>query len=178
MRGTRFGLGSVGGAPKRHGVTIAASVIFHAAIAATVSWDGCRATVGAERRQMARVASDSDVNAPGSSGVELPQVGDGLTERTIDPTGDPPLAMAGAAIAHPDTGEAGRGGDTSSPLPAMNLAATDERIRLSPDLLNRLDRDQGQRLRGARVRVSWGDRRSTSPRRGPRLGRPRAGRGA
>src|SRR5260370_37499793 len=108
MRGTRFGLGSVGGAPKRHGVTIAASVIFHAAIAATVSWDGCRATVGAEPRQMARAPSASDVNAPGSIGVELPHGGDGLTERTLDPTGDPPLPIARAAIAQPDTGDAGR----------------------------------------------------------------------
>ena len=44
---------------------------------------------------------------------------------------------------------------------ALNLADRDERVRLSPDLLSRLDRDQLQRLRVARVRMSWEDRRTT-----------------
>src|SRR5271165_1413710 len=35
-------------------------------------------------------------------------------------------------------------------------------MRLSPDLLSRLDRDQLQRIRVARVRQSWEDRRSTT----------------
>ena len=149
---------------KRHSLTIAASVIFHAAISATVSWGGYRTTVAAEPREIGKAPSDSDVvNASAFIGLELPEVGEGLAdEQTIDPTGDPPMAMAGAAVAHPDTGAQGRGGDTSAPLPAMNLATADERMRLSPELLNRLDRDQVQRLRVARMRMSWEDRRSTS----------------
>src|SRR5260370_1739447 len=112
----------------------------------------------------------SEANASGPIGIELPQVADGFAdERTIDPTGDPPRAVAGAAIAHPDTGAPGRGGDTSAPMPAMNLAAADERMRLSPDLLNRLDRDQVQRLRVARVRVSCTDRASARHRAQPSL---------
>jgi TonB family protein len=147
-------------AAKRHSLTLAASVIFHAVVSATVSWDGCR-TVAPEPREIGAAVSNADPSAP--IGVELPSVSEGFAdERTIDPAGDPPRAVAGAPIAHPDTGAPGRGGDTSAPMPATNLAAADERILLSPDLLNRLDRDQVQRLRVASVRVSWEDRRSTS----------------
>jgi len=45
---------------------------------------------------------------------------------------------------------------------ALNMADEDERMHLSPDLLNRLDRDQIERLRSARSRASWEDRRSTT----------------
>jgi TonB family protein len=46
-------------------------------------------------------------------------------------------------------------------LPALNLADGNERLRLSPDLRSHLEGDQVQRLRVARVRSSWEDRRST-----------------
>jgi TonB family protein len=137
-------------------------MIFHAAVSASVSW-GSHPNAALEPREVARAVSDSDAAPSAPIVVDLPSVGEGFAEeRTIDPTGDPPRAIAGAAIAHPDTGAPGRGGDTSAPVPATNLAAADEQMRLSPDLLNRLDRDQLQRLRVSRVRVSWEDRRSTS----------------
>jgi TonB family protein len=68
----------------------------------------------------------------------------------------------GDVVAHLDTASAGHGGDLRSPLAALNLADRDDRMRLSPDLVSHLDRDQLQRLRVARERQSWEDRRATT----------------
>ena len=91
-------------------------------------------------------------------------VGNGIfvDEQSIDPIGDPPRITAGQDVARLDTGAAGRGGTPTVCEPALNLADADERMRLSPDPIDRLDRDQLQRLRAARVRASWEDRRSTT----------------
>ena len=78
-----------------------------------------------------------------------------------DPVGSPPILVGGNAIARLDTLERGRGGDSHADQPAVDLADRDERLRLSPDLINRLDRDQIQRLRVGRERQSWDDRRAT-----------------
>jgi len=96
--------------------------------------------------------------------VDLPTVGDGvlLEDRPVDPKGQSPRASGGATVAHLDTGRAGHGGDLQVPLPALNLADGNERMRLSPDPSSRLDRDQLQRVRVADVRQSWEDRRSTT----------------
>src|SRR5258708_8416111 len=97
--------------------------------------------------------------------VDLPSIGEGflLDEQPADaPTGEPPRVFAGDTVPHLDTGAAGRGGEARVRSPALNLADGDERMRLSPDLLSRLDRDQLQRLRVARSRASWEDRRSTT----------------
>lgn len=94
----------------------------------------------------------------------LPTVGEGILVEAdrIDPTGDPPRITGGIEAAHLDTGVAGRGGDVRSATPALNLADRDDHMRLSPDLVSRLDRDQLQRLRVARDRRSWEDERATT----------------
>jgi TonB family protein len=96
--------------------------------------------------------------------VDLPTVGEGvvLEDLPADPKGEMPRVSGGATIPRVDTGAAGRGGDGHVPIPALNLSDGDERLRLSPDPLSRLDRDQLQRMRVARVRQSWEDRRSTT----------------
>jgi TonB family protein len=97
-------------------------------------------------------------------GIELPSVADGLSvdERPKDPIGEPPRPPSGDEVAHPDTERAGHGGEAFAKYAATNMADDDEPMRFSPDLLNRLDRDQVQRLRSARSRASWEDRRSTT----------------
>lgn len=77
----------------------------------------------------------------------------------IAPTPRPP---SGDNVAHPDNGLPGRGGDPSARVQALNLADADDQMRGSPDLLNRLDRDQIQRLHASQRRASWDDRRSTT----------------
>ena len=142
--------------------TIAASAAFHAVVGGGIFWLALQSLSGEPARPAEAVPPDS----PGSSliTVELPTVGDGVLaeERTVNPTGEPPQVSGGATIAHLDTGRSGHGGDAHVPLPALNLADGDERMRLSPDPLSRLDRDQLQRMRVARVRQSWEDRRSTT----------------
>jgi TonB family protein len=78
-----------------------------------------------------------------------------------DLEGDLPRVTAGDPVAHVDHLRAGHGGDVSASEPALNLADERDNMRLSPDTLSRLDRDQLQRLRVARSRSSWEDRRST-----------------
>ncbi|MDP9149783.1 MAG: hypothetical protein M3O36_07595, partial [Myxococcota bacterium] len=89
--------------------------------------------------------------------VDLPTVANGalVDDEVIDPTGEPPRVAGGDARPHLDTAARGHGGDLRAPVPALNLADRDDGARLSPDLLSRLDRDQLQRLRVARVRQSW-----------------------
>jgi TonB family protein len=119
-------------------------------------------------RSLAAQPSAAPVAAsPVGSGIvsiELPAAGVGsfVDEQPIDPMGDPPRVTAGQDVARLDTGAAGHGGTVSVREPAINLADADERMRLSPDPMDRLDRDQLQRLRAARVRASWEDRRSTT----------------
>jgi TonB family protein len=154
---------------KVHGFTIALSIGLHVAVTAGLSWMAMalapRSHDG-EKPPAASLAGADD--APGSStaaiAVELPVAGEGvlIDERTVDPTGEPPRATAGDTVARLDTGSAGRGGETQVRTPALNLADANDRMRLSPDLVSRLDRDQLQRLRVARIRQSWEDRRSTT----------------
>ncbi len=97
--------------------------------------------------------------------IDLPTVvadGPPSAERPVDPTGIVPDPHGGQAVARIDTGVAGTGGDTSAAQQAINLSDGDEMLRLSPDLVSRLDRDQLQRLFVARMRHSWEDRRSTT----------------
>jgi len=148
---------------KVHGLTLVASVAFHGALGAFLFWLAVRSLAPAEPAP----APEATAQAPGGEGpiaIDLPSVGDGvvLEDRPVDPEGEPPRPSGGDVRAHLDTGHAGHGGDTSVPAPALNLADADEHMRLSPDLLSRLDRDQLQRMRVARVRQSWEDRRSTT----------------
>ncbi len=97
--------------------------------------------------------------------IDLPTVvadGEPSAERPPTPEGIVPDPHGGNTVARIDTGKPGTGGDTSAALQAINLSDGDELMRLSPDLISRLDRDQLQRLFVARMRHSWEDRRSTT----------------
>jgi TonB family protein len=144
---------------------IVGSVLVHAALAGWLSWVALR-TMEREHAEAGIVAARAAAVAV-SSGLdetfEMPAMADGLLvqEASPDAVGDVPRVTAGDAIARIDANGAGHGGDVTSRDRALNLADRDERVRLSPDSLSRLDRDQLQRLRVARVRMSWEDRRST-----------------
>ena len=96
--------------------------------------------------------------------IDLPTFAEGtlLADRTPDPNGAAILTTGGTTIARVDTGHAGRGGSVAVDKPALHMSDVDERLRLSPDLLSRLDRDQVQRVHSASTRASREDRRSTT----------------
>jgi TonB family protein len=148
------------------GLTIAASIAFHGAL--TVGLASVAALrIGEQERQEAAASVDElplEATELGAIAVDLPAAGEGsfFDQQPIASTGEAPRPAGGALVAHLDTGTPGHGGDTTSTLRALNLADVDERMRLSPDLVSRLDRDQLQRLRVARSRASWEDRRSTT----------------
>ena len=143
--------------------TIAASAAVHAVLVGGLFWLALQ-SLSVESPPPPEEAAPASPAASPLITIELPTVGDGvlLEDRPVDPTGDPPRVSGGATVPHLDTGQPGHGGDVHVPVPALNLADGDERMRLSPDLLSRLDRDQLQRMRVARVRQSWEDRRSTT----------------
>jgi TonB family protein len=85
-----------------------------------------------------------------------------VEQETVDPTGEPPRVTGGDAVPRLDTGSSGHGGEATVRAGALNLADQDARMRLSPDPLSHLDRDQLQRLQVGRIRQSWEDRRSTT----------------
>jgi TonB family protein len=147
-----------------HWLTIVVSVAFHAALAAMLSWVAFRSLATDVHAAPAEVGSPSRPTGSSAAIVELPSVGEGILvdDEPIDPRGEPPRITGGEAVARLDTGSTGRGGDTRALSPALNLADRDDRMRLSPDLLSRLDRDQLQRLRVAPARQSWEDQRSTT----------------
>jgi len=95
--------------------------------------------------------------------IELPLASDGTTisRAVVDPVGEAPVVAGGATIERLDTGRAGRGGDATSPR-ATHLSDRDERLHLTPDSISHYDRDQLQRLRTARSRATWEDRRMTT----------------
>ncbi|MFO0678798.1 MAG: TonB family protein [Polyangiaceae bacterium] len=80
--------------------------------------------------------------------------------RPRDPDGIVPRPMEGASEARPDEHRSGHGGDGRGAR-ATNLADRDERFTRTMDLTNHLDRDQAQRLKTARERTAWEDRRAT-----------------
>ena len=147
-------------AHNRYGVAIVASLALHGAITLGPSWSRHPAPAETPSVQaQAPLAAESTAIA-----LELPSVAEGLSieERPPDPVGQPPPPPSGDEVAHPDTERAGHGGEVTVRERALNMADEDERMHLSPDLLNRLDRDQIERLRSARSRASWEDRRSTT----------------
>ncbi len=150
-----------GRASVRQGLAVAASVAIHSVLTLGPSW--AKAPSDLAKPQ----ATEAEPPAPAESipiGLELPLVAEGLSieERPADIIGDPPPPPTGDAVAHPDTEAAGRGGDVASKEAALNMADEEDRMRRSPDLLSRLDRDQIQRLKAGRSRASWEDRRSTT----------------
>lgn len=152
---------------KTHGLTVAwlASVALHAVAIGGFFWLALwRLAPEAPAPAVEPGGGDTDPGGASTIAIDLPVVGDGvkLDDRPPDPKGDPPRVSGGDTIAHMDVGAAGHGGDPTVASPALNLADKNERMRLSPDLVSRIDRDQLQRLRVARVRQSWEDRRSTT----------------
>ena len=101
--------------------------------------------------------------------IQLPTVVDGsLVGNVPPPELDPQALPRGGGDGAPrlDTGRRGRGGEETAKAPAENLADRDDDLRLSPEVMSRLDRDQIQRLRarasaaprgrtGARAASRW-----------------------
>jgi TonB family protein len=145
---------------KVHGLTIAASIAVHGLL-------GALALLAYRSLAIHDVRGDAtspQIGAAGAVRVDLPVAGSAsfTDEQPVDLTGDVPRLTGGAEVPRLDTPQAGRGGEATVRDPALNLADLDERMRLSPDPLDRLDRDQLQRLRASRVRASWEDRRATT----------------
>ncbi len=145
------------------GISIASSIVVHAALLGAVTWVAIRALdrSGAHTRE----GTVAEPGAPsGAIDIDLTAAaeGDSQADRTNVPSHEAPRPAGGDVLARLDTGVRGHGGDAFESLPALNLADGDERLRLSPDPLDRLDRDQLQRLRVAQGRASWEDRRATS----------------
>ena len=117
-------------------------------------------TQARERREAeSRTPAGADAIA-----IELPMFAEGtlVTDHEVVPEGEVPVAHGGSTIARVDTGTLGRGG-SSAGARAINLAALDEELSLSPDLISRLDRDQHQRLKTtAKPRTTREDRRATT----------------
>lgn len=152
---------------RTHGLTVAwlASIALHGAAIGSFFWLALwRLAPQAPAPAVEPGAGDTEPAAGSTIAVDLPVVGEGirLDDRPPDPTGDPPRVSGGDTVARLDMGTSGHGGDPTVESPALNLADRNERMRLSPDLVSRLDRDQLQRLRVARIRQSWEDRRSTT----------------
>jgi len=143
------------------GFTVAVSVAFHAVLTAGLSYVAYR---GMEKQAPSTESPPDETASTGAIHLELPMAGEGywLDQQPAVPEGEVPRVAGGDLVARLDTGTRGRGGEPTSSLRALNLADADDRMRLSPDLLSRLDRDQLQRLRVARQRASWEDRRSTT----------------
>lgn len=95
--------------------------------------------------------------------IELPTFAEGtlLADHDVIPEGTTPTAHGGATLARVDTGTLGKGGQATGAR-AINLAALDEDLSLSPDPTSRLDRDQHQRLKTAAFRTTHEDRRATT----------------
>jgi TonB family protein len=144
---------------RRHRLTWVSSLAVHATV---MGW----LWLTANRMTPARGASPDDGRRPSPSVERVEAVpgeyGVAVDETSIDSLGAPPPLPSGDLIAHLDRADPGRGGEPTVQAQALNLADADDQTRLSPDLLSRLDRDQLQRLRVARSRFSWDDRRSTT----------------
>ncbi len=114
----------------------------------------------------ARGAARANAPAPGGDGtiaIDLPGVTMGTleAERPPDPWGDPPKFFGGSPEAQLDDARRGRAGMPTTVERPTNLSDRDERVHLTPDLLNRLDIDQQQRIRSSHERATREDRRAS-----------------
>jgi TonB family protein len=141
------------------GWTWAASLAVHAGLVALCGWVALR-SMHARELDAARLAARSDRFVA----IELPIFADGtlVSEHVPDVLGDPPVRSGGDTVPRLDTGRAGRGGAPTVDKAAIHLSDADEAMRLSAELLSRLDRDQAQRVRSSAARASWEDRRATT----------------
>ncbi len=133
-------------------LVLASGVVF----LAVRNWDREEAERQAE---LARAKTGGDDLA-----LELPGVATGMmiTDATKDVRGLAPTASGGDSIARVENGGLGHGGDQAAALKAIHLTDRDEQLRLSPDLISRLDRDQLHRIKSSTTRSSWEDRRATT----------------
>ncbi len=141
------------------GWTWIASLAMHAAIVTVLAWVALRSMHA--RDDAARA---STVRPDAIVALDLPPFAEGTlpSDRVVDPVGDAPRVSGGATVPRVDTGTRGRGGDPTVDKPAIHLSDQDERLRLSGELLSRLDRDQTHRIRSSNERASWEDRRATT----------------
>jgi TonB family protein len=137
-----------------------ASLLVHAGLAGIVTVVAYYSLAQREAEERARRQAAATEPIP----IDLPPVaeGDVTNDGVVDRRGDEPIVTGGASVARLDDGKAGRGGDATSAIAATNLSDRDERLHLSPDTVSHLDRDQIQRLKTARTRASWEDRRATT----------------
>lgn len=145
--------------PAKVGWPLAASLVAHVGVLSVAGVVAYHFAHARERRDAeSRTAPPTAVVA-----IELPTFSEGalFADREAVPEGTKPDAHGGASVARVDTGTNGRGGQDTGAR-AVNLAAIDEDLRLSPDLTSRLDRDQHQRLKTATFRTTREDRRATT----------------
>src|SRR5688572_21262713 len=120
--------------------SIVASVVAHVGVLTGIGYVAYQSLAARERRE----AEQKTVAPPMQViGIELPAVAEGtlIADRDEVPEGETPTKFGGATVARVDTGVPGKGGDATGER-ATNLEAADEPLKLSPDLLSRLDRDQ------------------------------------
>jgi TonB family protein len=144
---------------RRHRLTWFSSLVVHASAIGWLWVTANRTTpalgAGPDQSRGSSPMVERGEAVPGEYGVMVDETSiDSIDALLRHPSGNP--------VAHLDRGDPGRGGDPRTEAQALNLAEADEQARLSPDLLTRFDRDQLQRLRVARSRFSWDDRRSTT----------------
>ena len=140
--------------------SIVGSLVAHIVVVGAVGWVAYRSLGEKEAREAERRAA---LAPAGVIAIELPGVADGTmtADREVVPEGTAPSAYGGAKIARIDTGSPGAGGDATGQR-ATNLAAMNDHLKLDTDLLDRLDRDQVQRLKTASRRTTHEDRRATT----------------
>lgn len=140
--------------------SIVASLVAHIFLVGGVGIVAFRSLAAKEARESER----RDVEAgSGVIAIELSGAAEGtqVADREVIPEGTAPSRCGGAAVARIDTGSPGSGGDVTGQR-ATNLAAMNDDMKLDMDLLNRLDRDQVQRLKTASRRTTHEDRRATT----------------
>lgn len=97
--------------------------------------------------------------------IDLPAMLDGTRAEKPTPAPElPPEALArGGGEGKPalDTGRKGRGGTDTAEAAAANLADRDDGTLLTPEVRNRLDRDQIQRIQASKKRASREDWRAS-----------------
>jgi TonB family protein len=145
--------------PAKVGWPLVASIVAHVSLLSVAGVVAYHFAHARDRRE----AESRTLPPDAVVAIELPTFSEGtlLADREVVPEGTAPTAHGGATIARVDTGTLGRGGQATGAR-AVNLAAVDEDMRLSPELTSRLDRDQQQRLKTATFRTTREDRRATT----------------
>lgn len=140
--------------------SLVGSLVAHVAIVGGVGFVAYHSLAAKEARE----AEARKAEAPSAViAIELPGVAEGtlIADRDVIPEGTEPSTYGGATVARIDTGSPGSGGDVTGQR-ATNLAAMNDDMKRDMDLLNRLDRDQVQRLKTAALRTTHEDRRATT----------------